>query len=237
MQKSEGNPYNLLFFYSLIGTEEKILKFELPHKRQINLKTGLLNLKTEDLISILDKSQVRLMNRAACGLIYFAQKFDLKNEFRAALAENAGLYCFNNNSEFPYHVLPKDELDKSFGPENLAPSDLFKRSNAVSTSQLANFLEIKGPVNTYTNQNWGMAHAADNAFEDLKSGRVNRALLAGVQVIESDPFNFLNSDESSDNTNAEKIFERIVLIGLTDNSDKRIKDELKNCFVTNKEVR
>lgn len=95
---------------------------------------------------------------------------------------SVGLYCAVENGPMDAESTaaivnaPPDKFAEVYKKNRNAKMYLKQLPNVVS-AQLSIFLNLQGPLTTYTNPTFGVRHAIDDAVADLRAGIVNAAVV------------------------------------------------------------
>ena len=147
--------------------------------------------KDEDLIdeSHVERAKLRTMNRGTRILLKVCEELKLLDFFKQFDASELGVYSAHYTSVFPKTIYNHPNVKNDYGRvilDQLNPLSLFHRSNAITTSHVSSFLNIRGPSFTFSHCQWGLYQAFDQAKFDLERGAITCALITFVNVLQDD---------------------------------------------------
>ncbi len=157
-----------------------------------NQKSNRYFEKTDrEIANFLDKSKSRMMNRSTLLLLQLAHDGNLIDKIKNFPREKIGLYSANKNGEFPYSIYSENSDQQKIvkNLDLLSPQSLFKRSNAISTAQLAAYLDIRGPALTFSFGSFFAQHAIEQACADLRAERTDFAIVCSSVALLNDAAN------------------------------------------------
>ncbi len=169
-----------------MNTQDLIQLYSVPQQ-----KNRYFEKSDREIANFLDKSKSRMMNRSTLLLLQLAHDGNLIEKIKNFSREKIGLYCANRNGEFPYPIY-SDKSDQQKIVKNLdllSPQSLFKRSNAISTAQIATYLDIRGPALTFSFGHFFAQHAIEQACADLRAGRIEFSIVCSSIALLNDAAN------------------------------------------------
>jgi 3-oxoacyl-(acyl-carrier-protein) synthase len=170
-----------------MNNQDFIQFYSFPHQ-----KSNRYFEKTDsEIADFLDKSKSRMMNRSTLLLLQLAHDNRLNEKIINFPREKIGLYSANKNGEYPYSIYSQSHDQQKIvkNLDLLSPQSLFKRSNAISTAQIATYLDIRGPALTFSFGIFSAKHAIEQACSDLRAGRTEFAIVCSSIALLNDAVN------------------------------------------------